>query len=73
MHTGLTFDEYVDLRLRPPVGADGPFHEAGAMERERLTRYNALGWIRCFASSVWCFGGRFVLRRKPEMKWRATN
>ncbi len=28
MPTGLTFDEYVDLKLRPPAGADRCFHEA---------------------------------------------
>jgi len=34
--TRLTFDEYVDLRLRPPAGADRAFHKAAEMERERM-------------------------------------
>jgi len=36
MQTGLTFDEYVDLRLRPPAGADRAFHKAAEMEQERM-------------------------------------
>jgi len=34
--TGLTFTEYVDLRLRPPAGADRAFHQAAKMEREQM-------------------------------------
>jgi hypothetical protein len=33
---GLTFDEFVDLKLRPPAGADRAFREAAEMERERM-------------------------------------
>jgi len=46
MQTGLTFDEYVDLRLRPPVEADQPFHQAGVMERERMfpMMTSTVGW-----------------------------
>jgi hypothetical protein len=36
MGIGLTFDEYVDLRLKPPAGADPTFHEAAEMEREQM-------------------------------------
>lgn len=31
---GLTFDEYVDLKIRPWFGTDRAFHEAAEMERE---------------------------------------
>jgi len=34
--TGLTFDEYVALRLRPPAGADRAFQEAAEMERDQM-------------------------------------
>jgi len=34
--TGLTFDEYVEFRLKPRAGADGAFHEAVDMEQERM-------------------------------------
>jgi hypothetical protein len=34
--TGLTFDEYVDLKVKPRAGADRTFHEAADMEQERL-------------------------------------
>ena len=34
--TGLTFDEYVNLKVKPRAGADRAFHEAADMERERL-------------------------------------
>jgi len=30
--TGLTFEEYVDLKLKPHAGADRAFHEAAEME-----------------------------------------
>jgi len=33
---GLTFDEYADLRLTPPPGADRAFHAAAQAERERM-------------------------------------
>jgi hypothetical protein len=33
---GLTFEEDVDLRLRPPAGADRAFQEAAEMEREQM-------------------------------------
>lgn len=36
MRTGLTFDEYVDLKLKPPAGADSAFHEAARMEAEGM-------------------------------------
>jgi len=40
MGTGLTFDEYVDLRLKPPAGADRAFHQAAEMERDRIFPMN---------------------------------
>jgi len=36
MRTGLTFDEYADLRLRPSADADSAFTAAAEMEREQL-------------------------------------
>jgi hypothetical protein len=36
MGTGLTFDEYVELKLRPPVRADRAFHHAAEQEREQM-------------------------------------
>lgn len=36
MRIGLTFDEYADLRLRPPAEADPAFEAAAEMEREQL-------------------------------------
>lgn len=36
MGTGLTFDEFVDLRINPRTGADRAFHEAAEQERERM-------------------------------------
>jgi hypothetical protein len=33
---GLTFDEYVDLKIKPAAGADRAFHEAAEMEREQM-------------------------------------
>jgi hypothetical protein len=33
---GLTFDEYVELKLRPHEAADRAFHEAAEMEREQM-------------------------------------
>jgi len=33
---GLTFEEYVDLRLKPPAGADGAFQRAAEAQRERM-------------------------------------
>ena len=43
MGIGLTFDEYVDLRLRVPAGADHAFHEAAQMEREQMFPMNTAG------------------------------
>jgi len=37
---GLTFDEYVDLRLKPLAGADRAFHEAAETEREQMFPMN---------------------------------
>lgn len=34
--TGLTFEEYVDLQLRPPAYADKVFHRAAETSRERM-------------------------------------
>jgi len=34
--TGLTFDEYVDLKVRPRARADRAFNEAADMEREAM-------------------------------------
>ena len=34
--TGLTFDEFVDLKVRPRAGADRAFQEAAAMEVEGM-------------------------------------
>lgn len=36
MQTGLTFEEYLALRLRPLAGADRAFQEAAKMEREQM-------------------------------------
>ena len=36
MRIGLTFDEYADMRLRPPADADPAFQAAAVMERERM-------------------------------------
>lgn len=33
---GLTFDEYADLKIKPPPTADRAFHEAAVMELERM-------------------------------------
>lgn len=33
---GLTFDEYVDLKIKPSPGADRAFHEAAEMERQEM-------------------------------------
>ncbi len=33
---GLTFDEFVELKLKPPAGADRAFHEAAEMERREM-------------------------------------
>jgi len=32
----LTFDEYVDMALRPSAGAEPAFHEAAEMERDEM-------------------------------------
>lgn len=34
--TGLSFDEYADLKIKPPAGADPAFQEAAAMEIEQM-------------------------------------
>ena len=36
MGTGLTFDEFVELRLNPRAGADRVFREAAKQEREQM-------------------------------------
>lgn len=36
MRIGLTFEEYVALRLRPPARADRAFHKAAEQEREQM-------------------------------------
>ncbi|MCA8998917.1 MAG: hypothetical protein KDA80_18100 [Planctomycetaceae bacterium] len=36
MGTGLTFDEYVDVKLRPSPRADRAFHEGAEMERDEM-------------------------------------
>jgi len=49
MRIGLTFDEYADLRLRPPTDADPAFRTAAEMEREQLfpmSRASASGHLR---------------------------
>lgn len=33
---GLTFDEFVELKLKPAAGADRAFHEAAEMERREM-------------------------------------
>ncbi len=43
MGIGLTFEEYVDLRLRPLAGADPVFSDAAERERERMFPMNATG------------------------------
>jgi len=40
---GLTFDEYVDLKIRPPAGADPVFHQAAEMERNEMFPMTLLG------------------------------
>jgi len=40
MGTGLTFDEYVELKLKPPAGADRAFQRAAEMEREEMFPMN---------------------------------
>jgi len=41
--TGLTFDEYVDLKMKPRAGADRAFREAADMEREAMFPMNLAG------------------------------
>ena len=36
MRIGLTFDEYYELNLKPPVGADRAFQQAAKMERDEM-------------------------------------
>jgi hypothetical protein len=36
MGTGMNFDEFVELRLKPPVGADPVFFQAAEMERDEM-------------------------------------
>lgn len=36
MQIGLTFDEYVELKLKPPARADRAFHEAAAQEAAQM-------------------------------------
>ena len=36
MRIGLTFDEYADVRLRPPAGADRAFQRAAEQERDEM-------------------------------------
>jgi len=36
MRIGLTLDEYIDLRLGPPSGADPAFYAATEAEREQM-------------------------------------
>jgi len=36
MQIGITFDEYVDVKLRPSARADRAFHEGAAMERDEM-------------------------------------
>jgi len=43
MRIGLTFDEYVELRLKPPAGADRVFHQAAEVERDEMFPTNTLG------------------------------
>lgn len=43
MGIGLTFEEYVDLRLRPLAGADPVFSEAAEMERKEMFPMNTMG------------------------------
>lgn len=43
MGIGLTFEEFVDLRLKPPAGADRAFFEAAEMEREQMFPMNMAG------------------------------
>ena len=43
MGIGLTFEEYVDLRLRPLAGADPVFSDAAEREREPMFPMNATG------------------------------
>ncbi len=36
MRIGLTFNEYVDLKLKPPAGADKAFQEAAQMQADQM-------------------------------------
>ncbi len=36
MGIGLTFDEFVEVKLKPPVGADQAFRQAAEMERDEM-------------------------------------
>jgi len=40
MGIGLTFDEYVDVKLKPPAGADRAFQQAAEQEREEMFPMN---------------------------------
>ncbi len=33
---GLSFDEYVDVKLKPPAGADRAFHQAAKIEGDEM-------------------------------------
>lgn len=49
MRIGLTFDEFVELRLKPPAGADRAFHQAAEEESERtfpMTTVQAANHLR---------------------------
>lgn len=37
---GLTIEEFVELKLKPPAGADRAFHKAAAMERDQMFPMN---------------------------------
>lgn len=43
MQIGLTFDEYVDVKLRPPASADRAFHQAADLERAEMFPMNIAG------------------------------
>ncbi len=36
VRVGLTFDDYVELKLKPGAGADRVFHEAAELERREM-------------------------------------
>lgn len=62
MGIGLTFDEFVDLRLKPPAGADRAFFQAAEMERERM-----------FPMPLMAASNHLRSRGYPPTRWPASK